>query len=587
MIGILGVLFFFIQGVTALASCGSFLRGDANMDGKVNLFDAVFILQYLFTDGQRPACLEIADANADGNINLGDAVFILQYLYSGGPAPSPILQKCSEGSVSSLCSCGGIGASTGHCCFGGQYQTKPCEYAAYAESIKKSDGRSQGRIFLCSINSPQKCGPVNKEYQLTDSSYEEANPDTAFINYLPKSSKVMYTEFGAEEIIIWQRYENEISNIYVCMLKGKEAKDCEKNKFKLAAGFNPSIEFFPDLNLRGIGDISRNMRTEDIIAVWETDKEIKGCVVEYRGNYPVPFRCNEKTIASKRSDDFAESVLEGNVLMWKSGRLNSDANINELFMCSLKSSGKELAYGQVYPLSCSTSPAKIDSGDIGPETGGFLSTGGESFIGYSKKVGQSEYNIFLNRMIIEFSNIYTLDSINLYHSPGVVGKGNEFYMVFKDINYPNQLSSAPAEHIIWIIGGESSKMAGLIQNKIIPSISSGAAASSSPYPGTQTQSSKTVSISTLVNNGLKLFRVVSENHLSTEGPNTLCNSEICYVMDKKLGAKQKKSPTDGKFDEWNNFQNEQLLCQLNGIIGLQAGGKVVCASKNDYIERIL
>ncbi len=68
----------------------SFVRGDANCDGKkLDMSDAVFILQYLFGDGPTPLCLDAADANDDGRIELSDPVYSLQYLFNNGSAPPP------------------------------------------------------------------------------------------------------------------------------------------------------------------------------------------------------------------------------------------------------------------------------------------------------------------------------------------------------------------------------------------------------------------------------------------------------------------------------------------------------------------
>jgi hypothetical protein len=69
-----------------------FTRGDANADGNsLDLGDAIYILQFLFSNGPEPPCLKAADANDDNKaIDIGDGVYILQHLFASGPAlPAP------------------------------------------------------------------------------------------------------------------------------------------------------------------------------------------------------------------------------------------------------------------------------------------------------------------------------------------------------------------------------------------------------------------------------------------------------------------------------------------------------------------
>jgi DNA-binding beta-propeller fold protein YncE len=65
----------------------TFIRGDANGDGKVDLSDAVMIANYLFKAGGAPDCLDAADTNDDGEIDISDPVYPLFHLFMGGPEP--------------------------------------------------------------------------------------------------------------------------------------------------------------------------------------------------------------------------------------------------------------------------------------------------------------------------------------------------------------------------------------------------------------------------------------------------------------------------------------------------------------------
>jgi hypothetical protein len=63
-----------------------FIRGDCNFDEKLDLADAATVLAQQFDDFLVP-CEDACDANDDGKINLADSVFILNYLFKFGPEP--------------------------------------------------------------------------------------------------------------------------------------------------------------------------------------------------------------------------------------------------------------------------------------------------------------------------------------------------------------------------------------------------------------------------------------------------------------------------------------------------------------------
>ena len=71
-----------------------FVRGDANVDGAVDLGDAVEILNTLFGGGGLAPCLEAADVNADALVDIADPIALLAYLFSGGIAPSAPFPEC-------------------------------------------------------------------------------------------------------------------------------------------------------------------------------------------------------------------------------------------------------------------------------------------------------------------------------------------------------------------------------------------------------------------------------------------------------------------------------------------------------------
>jgi len=82
----------------ALASAGAicevpptFIRGDADDSGDLDLTDAIVILIYLFQGGKAPPCLDAADVDDTGDLDLTDGIYLLGYLFVGGrEPPSPL-----------------------------------------------------------------------------------------------------------------------------------------------------------------------------------------------------------------------------------------------------------------------------------------------------------------------------------------------------------------------------------------------------------------------------------------------------------------------------------------------------------------
>ena len=66
----------------------NFIRGDANLDGDVDVADPVATLIYLFVDPKTEVCDDAADANDDGHVDVGDAIYTLSWLFQGGADPA-------------------------------------------------------------------------------------------------------------------------------------------------------------------------------------------------------------------------------------------------------------------------------------------------------------------------------------------------------------------------------------------------------------------------------------------------------------------------------------------------------------------
>jgi hypothetical protein len=80
----------FVNGlISVLPEISTFIRGDSNSDGTVNLSDAQHTLGYLFLGDARPTCYDAADANDDGAIDVSDPIGTLDFLFLGRSVLAP------------------------------------------------------------------------------------------------------------------------------------------------------------------------------------------------------------------------------------------------------------------------------------------------------------------------------------------------------------------------------------------------------------------------------------------------------------------------------------------------------------------
>lgn len=65
----------------------SYICGDCNGDGVIDLGDVVYLINYVFRNGDPPNPIEAGDCNCDTVVDLGDVVYLINYLYRGGDPP--------------------------------------------------------------------------------------------------------------------------------------------------------------------------------------------------------------------------------------------------------------------------------------------------------------------------------------------------------------------------------------------------------------------------------------------------------------------------------------------------------------------
>ena len=83
----------------------SFVRGDANDDGRVNISDAIWVVRELVRSGPKTRCEDAADANDDGLVDLSDAQYLIQWRFLAGPEPPAPFGACGPDSGADALSC--------------------------------------------------------------------------------------------------------------------------------------------------------------------------------------------------------------------------------------------------------------------------------------------------------------------------------------------------------------------------------------------------------------------------------------------------------------------------------------------------
>ncbi len=71
--------------------CIGAIRGnvDCDISETIDVGDLAILVDYLFSGGPAPACVDEADLDADGRIMISDVAYLVDFMFGGGPPPLP------------------------------------------------------------------------------------------------------------------------------------------------------------------------------------------------------------------------------------------------------------------------------------------------------------------------------------------------------------------------------------------------------------------------------------------------------------------------------------------------------------------
>jgi PKD repeat protein len=78
------------QFVPGLITSISPVRGDVDANGRIDIDDAIFIINYIINAGPAPTPEELANLNDDDVCDIDDIIYLVEYMFQGGPPPPPL-----------------------------------------------------------------------------------------------------------------------------------------------------------------------------------------------------------------------------------------------------------------------------------------------------------------------------------------------------------------------------------------------------------------------------------------------------------------------------------------------------------------
>jgi hypothetical protein len=108
----LSLLFTVVSTARSSSAHGAeFQRGDADASGRLDVTDAIHVLDYLFRGGASAlVCKDAGDADDNGRIELSDAIFILEALFQKGGSPAAPFPACGADPTEDELDCASWGA---------------------------------------------------------------------------------------------------------------------------------------------------------------------------------------------------------------------------------------------------------------------------------------------------------------------------------------------------------------------------------------------------------------------------------------------------------------------------------------------
>ncbi len=104
-----GLLAILLLGLTlgspSASAAISFIRGDSDASGGLQITDPIRTLLYLFADGEPLDCERAADVDANGSLTIVDPIYTLNYLFGDGPPPVDPFPDCGVGEESEALPC--------------------------------------------------------------------------------------------------------------------------------------------------------------------------------------------------------------------------------------------------------------------------------------------------------------------------------------------------------------------------------------------------------------------------------------------------------------------------------------------------
>jgi hypothetical protein len=73
--------------MTVTDSPVTYVCGDADASGDVDISDVVYLIAYIFSGGPAPDPIASGDADCSSNVDISDVVYLINYIFSGGTAP--------------------------------------------------------------------------------------------------------------------------------------------------------------------------------------------------------------------------------------------------------------------------------------------------------------------------------------------------------------------------------------------------------------------------------------------------------------------------------------------------------------------